>query len=411
MAPFFMPVVWAILGASRAVVSRVFSRESPMITSKLPNVGTTIFTQMSQLAVETGALNLSQGFPDFDGPQALRDAVSRHIASGHNQYAPMTGLPALRRQVAAKIARSYGVQVNADTEVTITPGATQAIFCAIQAVIQAGDEVIVFDPCYDSYEPSVELAGGRCVHVQLGLNDFSIDWQKLGEALSPRTRMIILNAPHNPSGALISRAELDQLAALIRDRDIYLVSDEVYEHLVFDGVPHVSVLAHEELYQRAFVVSSFGKTYHVTGWKTGYVIAPPALSAELRKVHQYVSFCGVTPLQYALADYMAEHPEHVEELPGFYQAKRDLFCDLLAPSRFSFTRVAGTYFQLVDYSQIRPDLNDVEMAIWMTREHGVATIPVSVFYREPPQGQRLVRLCFAKREETLRQAAEKLCVI
>lgn len=382
-----------------------------MITSKLPNVGTTIFTQMSQLAVETGALNLSQGFPDFDGPQALRDAVARHIASGHNQYAPMTGLPALRQQVAAKIARSYGVQVNADTEVTITPGATQAIFCAIQAVIQAGDEVIVFDPCYDSYEPSVELAGGRCVHVQLGPNDFAIDWQKLGEALSPRTRMIILNTPHNPCGALISRAELDQLAALIRDRDIYLVSDEVYEHLVFDGIPHVSVLAHEELYQRAFVVSSFGKTYHVTGWKTGYVVAPPALSAELRKVHQYVSFCGVTPLQYALADYMAEHPEHVEELPAFYQAKRDLFCDLLGASRFSFTRVAGTYFQLVDYSRIRPDLNDVEMAIWMTREHGVATIPVSVFYREPPQGQRLVRLCFAKREETLRQAAEKLCVI
>ncbi|BAQ76622.1 aminotransferase YbdL [Pseudomonas sp. Os17] len=382
-----------------------------MITSKLPHVGTTIFTQMSQLAVETGALNLSQGFPDFDGPQALRDAVGRHIANGHNQYAPMTGLPALRQQVAAKIARSYGVEVNADSEVTITPGATQAIFCAIQAVIQRGDEVIVFDPCYDSYEPAVELAGGRCVHVQLGLEDFAIDWQQLGQALSPRTRMIILNTPHNPSGALISWAELDQLAALIRDRDIYLVSDEVYEHLVFDGVPHVSVLAHEELYKRAFVVSSFGKTYHVTGWKTGYVVAPPALSAELRKVHQYVSFCGVTPLQYALADFMAQCPEHVEELPAFYQAKRDLFCDLLSASRFSFTRVAGTYFQLVDYAQIRPDLNDVDMAKWMTREHGVAAIPVSVFYRQPPQGQRLVRLCFAKREETLRQAAEKLCVI
>ncbi|WP_236185487.1 pyridoxal phosphate-dependent aminotransferase [Pseudomonas protegens] len=382
-----------------------------MIISKLPNVGTTIFTQMSQLAVEAGALNLSQGFPDFDGPQALRDALGWHAANGHNQYAPMTGLPALRQQVAAKIARSYGVQVDADAEVTITPGATQAIFCAIQAVIQRGDEVIVFDPSYDSYEPSVELAGGRCVHVPLAGQGFALDWQKLGEALSPRTRMIILNSPHNPSGALISRAELDQLAALIRDRDIYLVSDEVYEHLVFDGVPHVSVLAHEELYQRAFVVSSFGKTYHVTGWKTGYVVAPPALSAELRKVHQYVSFCGVTPLQYALADFMAEHPEHVEELPAFYQAKRDLFCDLLSASRFSFNRVSGTYFQLVDYSQIRPDLNDVDMAIWMTREHGVAAIPVSVFYQQPPQGQRLVRLCFAKREETLRQAAEKLCVI
>jgi len=382
-----------------------------MITSKLPNVGITIFTQMSQLAASSGAINLSQGFPDFDAPQALCDAVGRHIANGHNQYSPMTGLPLLRQQVAAKIARSYGVAVDADNEVTISPGATQAIFCAIQAVIHSGDEVIVFDPCYDSYEPSVELAGGRCVHVQLGLNDFAIDFQKLAEAITPRTRMIVLNTPHNPSGALISRAELDQLADLIRDRDIYLVSDEVYEHLVYDGVPHVSVLNHEELYQRAFVVSSFGKTYHVTGWKTGYVVAPTALTAELRKVHQYVSFCGVTPLQFALADFMAEHPEHVEELPGFYQAKRDLFCDLLAPSRFSFTRVAGTYFQLVDYSQIRPDLNDVDMALWMTRTHGVASIPISVFYQTPPEGQRLVRLCFAKREETLREAAEKLCVI
>jgi len=382
-----------------------------MITSKLPNVGITIFTQMSQLAAQTGALNLSQGFPDFDAPQALCDAVGRHIAQGHNQYSPMTGLPALREQIAEKIARSYGINVDAEHEVTVTPGATQAIFCAIQAVINRGDEVIVFDPCYDAYEPSVELAGGRCVHVQLGLDDFAIDFEKLAQALSPRTKMIVLNAPHNPSGALISRAELDQLADLIRDRDIYLISDEVYEHLVFDGVPHVSVLNHPELCERAFVVSSFGKTYHVTGWKTGYVVAPPALTAELRKVHQYVSFCGVTPLQYALADFMAEYPEHVEELPAFYQAKRDLFCDLLAPSRFTFNRAAGTYFQLVDYSQIRPDLTDVEMALWMTREHGVASIPISVFYQTPPEGQRLVRLCFAKREETLREAAAKLCVI
>ena len=382
-----------------------------MIISKLPNVGTTIFTRMSQLAVETGALNLSQGFPDFDGPQALRDAVGRHIAAGHNQYAPMTGLPALREQVAAKIARSYGRMVSADTEVTIVPGATQGTFCAIQALIQPGDEVIVFDPSYDSYEPSVELAGGRCVHVPLALPGFSIDWQRLQDALSDKTRLIILNSPHNPSGALISRAELDQLAGLIRERDIYLISDEVYEHLVFDGIQHASVLAHDELYQRAFVVSSFGKTYHVTGWKTGYVVAPPALSAELRKVHQYVSFCGVTPLQWALADYMAEQPEHVEELPAFYQAKRDLFCDLLAGSRFTFTRAAGTYFQLADYSAIRSDLDDVTMAEWLIREHGVAAIPVSVFYQSPPAGLRLVRFCFAKREETLRQAADKLCAI
>ncbi len=382
-----------------------------MITSKLPNVGTTIFTTMSQLAVQTGALNLSQGFPDFNGPQALLDAVGRHVAAGHNQYSPMTGLPALRQQVAAKIARQYGVAVDADHEVTITPGATEAIFCAIQAVIHAGDEVIVFDPCYDSYEPSVELAGGRCVHVQLRDGEFSIDWQQLSDALSPRTRMIILNSPHNPSGALISRDDLDKLALLIADRDIYLISDEVYEHLVFDGVEHASVLAHEALFQRAFVVSSFGKTYHVTGWKTGYVVAPPALSLELRKVHQYVNFCGVTPLQCALADFMAEHPEHIAHLPAFYQAKRDLFCDLLQASRFTFNRTAGTYFQLVDYSQIRPDLNDVEMALWLPREHGVATIPVSVFYQRPIPEQRLVRLCFAKREETLRQAAEKLCAI
>jgi methionine aminotransferase len=382
-----------------------------MIDSKLPNVGTTIFTVMSQLAAETGAINLSQGFPDFDGPQALRDALSRRVAEGYNQYSPMTGLPALRQQVAAKITRSYGRQVNPDTEITITPGATQAIFCAIQAVIRTGDEVIIFDPCYDSYGPSVELAGGRCVHVQLSPDTFTIDWQSFSDALSPRTRMIVINSPHNPSGALISRAELNQLAALIADRDIYLLSDEVYEHLVYDGVSHASVLDHEALYQRAFVVSSFGKTYHVTGWKTGYVVAPPALTAELRKVHQYVSFCGVTPLQYALADFMAAHPEHVDELPAFYQAKRDFFCNQLAASRFSFTPAAGTYFQLVDYSQIRPDLNDVDMALWMTREHGVASIPISVFYQTPPEGQRLIRLCFAKREETLRQAAEKLCAI
>ncbi|WP_426149932.1 pyridoxal phosphate-dependent aminotransferase [Pseudomonas sp. DC3000-4b1] len=382
-----------------------------MIVSKLPNVGTTIFTTMSQLAAQTGALNLSQGFPDFDGPLALREAVARHVMEGHNQYSPMTGLPALREQVAVKIAGCHGIQVNPDTEVTITPGATEAIFCAIQAVVRPGDEVIVFDPVYDSYEPSVELAGGRCVHVQLSPDTFAIDWTRLETALSPRTRLIMLNSPHNPSGALISRQDLDRLAELVQARGLYLVSDEVYEHLVYDGARHASVLAHPALYERAFVVSSFGKTYHVTGWKTGYVVAPPALSAELRKIHQYVNFCGVTPLQWGLAEYMAQHPEHVAELPGFYQAKRDLFCDLLDRSRFTFTRTPGTYFQIVDYSAIRPDLNDVDMCLWLTREHGVAAIPISVFYQTPVEGQRLVRLCFAKREDTLRAAAEKLCAI
>jgi len=301
--------------------------------------------------------------------------------------------------------------VSADSEITITPGATQAIFCAIHAVVRAGDEVIVFDPCYDSYEPAVELAGGVCIHQSLSLPDFSIDWQKLADAITPRTRMIVLNTPHNPSGALIDGADLERLAALVRERDIYLLSDEVYEHLVFDGREHASVLRHEELYQRAFVISSFGKTYHVTGWKTGYVVAPPNLTAELRKVHQYVSFTGVTPLQWALAEFMAAHPEHVRELPAFYQAKRDLFCDLLSGSRFGFTRTAGTYFQLADYSAIRPDLDDVAMAQWLTREHGVASIPISVFYQSPPANLRLVRFCFAKQEETLRQAAERLCAI
>ena len=382
-----------------------------MFESKLPTVGTTIFTRMSQLAAETGALNLSQGFPDFDGPQALRDAVAQHVAAGHNQYAPMAGLPALREQVAAKIARSYGRMLSADLEITITPGATQGIFCAINALIRPGDEVIVFDPCYDSYEPATVLAGGHCVHVPLALPDFAIDWQRLSDAISPRTRLIVINSPHNPSGALFSRDDLDRLAALIRGRDIYLLSDEVYEHLVFDGAQHASVLAHEELYARAFVVSSFGKTYHVTGWKTGYVVAPPALTAELRKVHQYVSFCCVTPLQWALADFMAAHPEHVNELPAFYQAKRDLFCQQLAGSRLQFTPTAGTYFQLADYSAIRDDLDDVAMAQWLTREHCVASIPVSVFYQEPPANLRLIRFCFAKREDTLRQAAEKLCAI
>ncbi|MET1078759.1 MAG: pyridoxal phosphate-dependent aminotransferase [Pseudomonas sp.] len=382
-----------------------------MIASKLPLVGTTIFTRMSQLAAETGALNLSQGFPDFDGPQALRDAVSRHLQAGHNQYAPMTGLPALREQIAAKIARCYGRKVDLDHEITVTPGATQAIFCAIHALIRPGDEVIIFDPCYDSYAPAVALAGGHCVHLPLTQPDFAIDWQRLQDALSPRTRLIVLNSPHNPSGALLGVEQLDRLAESIRGRDLYLLSDEVYEHLVFDGARHASVLAHEELYRRAFVVSSFGKTYHVTGWKTGYVVAPPALTAELRKVHQYVSFCGVTPLQHGLADYMAAQPQHVDELPGFYQAKRDLFCELLAPSRFRFTPTAGTYFQLVDYSAIRPDLDDVAMAEWLTRQHGVASIPISVFYQQPPEGLRLVRLCFAKREDTLRQAAATLSAI
>ena len=381
------------------------------LQSKLPNVGLTIFTQMSQLANAHAALNLSQGFPDFDAPDALKNALQRHVQAGENQYAPMTGIQVLREQVASKIARLYRNPVCAEQEITITPGATQALFCAIQALVRVGDEVIVFDPCYDSYEPAVTLAGGRCVHIALNNTDFSVDWQQFADALTDKTRLVIINSPHNPSGALLSHADLNQLAELIRERDIYLLSDEVYEHLVFDGQAHCSVLAHEELYQRACVVSSFGKTYHVTGWKTGYMVAPPQLTAELRKVHQYLSFCAVTPMQYALADFMLAHPEHVDQLPGFYQQKRDQLCQALQGSRFSFVPTASTYFQLLDYRNIRDDLNDVQMAHWLTTEHGVASIPLSVFYQQAPTEQYLLRVCFAKRAQTLELAGEKLCAI
>ena len=382
-----------------------------LLQSKLPQVGLTIFTQMSQLANAHNALNLSQGFPDFDASEALKEALQRHVQAGQNQYAAMTGVPALREQVASKIARLYRNPVSAEHEVTITPGATQALFCAIQTLVRVGDEVIVFDPCYDSYEPAVTLAGGRCVHLALNSDDFSVDWQKFAEALTDKTRLVIINSPHNPSGALLSHADLNQLAELIRERDIYLLSDEVYEHLVFDGQSHSSVLAHEELYQRSCVVSSFGKTYHVTGWKTGYMVAPAKLTAELRKVHQYVSFCAVTPMQHALADFMQAQPQYVDQLPAFYQQKRDQLCQALQYSRFSFTPSASTYFQLLDYRQIRDDLSDIEMAHWLTVEHGVASIPLSVFYQQPPKDQFLLRVCFAKREDTLTLAGEVLCAI
>lgn len=381
------------------------------LQSKLPNVGLTIFTQMSQLANAHSALNLSQGFPDFDASDALKDALQRHVQAGQNQYAPMSGVQVLREQVASKIAHLYRNPVCAEQEITITPGATQALFCAIQALVRVDDEVIVFDPCYDSYEPAVTLAGGHCVHIALDSTNFSVDWQQFADALTDKTRLVIINSPHNPSGALLSHADLNKLAELIRERDIYVLSDEVYEHLVFDGKSHCSVLAHQELYQRACVVSSFGKTYHVTGWKTGYMVAPPKLTAELRTVHQYVSFCAVTPIQYALADFMQAQPEYVDQLPAFYQQKRDQLCQALQGSRFTFVPTASTYFQLLDYRNIRDDLNDVQMAHWLTTEHGVASIPLSVFYQQAPAEQYLLRLCFAKRAQTLELAGEKLCAI
>ena len=379
--------------------------------TKLPKVGTTIFTVMSQLAAEHGAVNLGQGFPDFPVPARLVDALDAAMRAGHNQYAPMTGVPALRQAIAAKALRCYGATVDPDTEITVTSGATEAIFNAIHAVVRPGEEVIVLDPAYDCYEPAIDLAGARAVHVPLDPVSFAVDWDQVRAAVTPRTRMIMVNSPHNPSGAMFGAEDMRALAELLHDTGIYLISDEVYEHIVFDGHRHESALYWPQLRERAFVISSFGITYHCTGWKVGYAIAPPALIAEFRKVHQYNVFCTFAPAQHAFAAMIVDEPEHDQQLGAFYQAKRDRFREQLLGTRLRPLPVPGGYFQLVDYSAIRPDLDDVQMSVWLTREHGVATIPVSVFYQQPIPEQRLVRLCFAKREETLRQAAEKLCAI
>lgn len=388
------------------------SSYSLSINSKLPKVGTTIFTVMSQLAAEHSAVNLGQGFPDFEVPPFLVDALARAMREGHNQYAPMTGIPALREAIAEKIASLYGAQVDAGAEVTVTSGATQAIFCAIHAVVRAGDEVIVLDPCYDSYEPAIDLTGARAVHVPLvapadPAQGFHVDWQRVRDAITPRTRLLIVNSPHNPTGAVFTAADLDAMADVLRDTDVLVLSDEVYEHIVFDGALHQSVLRHPELAARSFVVSSFGKTYHCTGWKLGYCVAPAALSAEFRKVHQYVTFCTFNPAQHALAAMMREHPEHHLELPAFYQQKRERFRQLLADTRFGLPSVAGAYFQLADYSQIS-DMDDVAFCRWLTIEKGVTAIPLSPFYETPPPGQRLIRFCFAKADATQMAAAERL---
>jgi len=381
-----------------------------LLTSKLPRVGTTIFTSMSQLATERGAVNLGQGFPDFDGPPELHEALHRHIRAGRNQYAPMTGVPALREGIARKAEALYGCKVDSETEVTVTSGATEALFAAVHAVVRPGDEVIVLDPCYDSYEPSIELAGARTVHVPLVAPAFSVDWQRVADAVTARTSMLIINSPHNPTGATLSNSDLDALAALLRDTRICVLSDEVYEHIIFDGREHASVLRHPELAERSFAVSSFGKTYHITGWKVGYCIAPRNLSAEFRKVHQYLTFCTFNAAQWALADYLQHAPGHYRALPAFYQAKRDYFRAAIASSRFRLLDVQGAYFQLVEYDGVS-DEDDQAFCIRLTRDHGVAAIPTSVFYESPPAGQRLIRFCFAKTEATLAAAAERLCAI
>lgn len=377
--------------------------------SKLPEVGTTIFTVMSALAAEHGAINLSQGFPDFEPPGFLLDRVAHHLHTGRNQYAPMAGVPVLVEAVAEKIAELYGAEVDPAAEVTVTSGATEALFCAIHAVVRPGDEVIVFDPAYDAYEPAVRLAGGRTVHLPLAAPDFSLPWLELEQALTPRTRLVIINSPHNPTGAVLAAQDLARLGTLLAGRECYVLADEVYEHIVFDGAAHASVLAEPSLRDRSFAVFSFGKTYHATGWKVGYAVAPPALTREFRKVHQFVTFTTSTPVQWALADMLREHPEHHRELSAFYQARRDRFREMLAPSRFALLPCAGTYFQLADYSGISKE-PDTQFVRRLTAEHGVAAIPISVFYDSPPDA-RLVRFCFAKEEERLGRAAEVLCRI
>jgi len=377
------------------------------IETKLPKVGTTIFTVMSQLALEHSAVNLGQGFPDFAVPEFLVEALARAMREGRNQYAPMTGVPALRQAIAAKTLDCYGASVDPDTQITVTSGASEAIFDAVAAVVRRGEEVIVLDPCYDCYEPAIELAGGHAVHVPLDPVDFSVPWDRVEAAVTARTRMIFINTPHNPSGAMLGAADMAKLAEIVRDTDIIVLSDEVYEHIVFDGRRHESVLRYPELAARSFVVSSFGKTYHCTGWKIGYCIAPASLSAEFRKVHQYNTFCSFTPAQFAFAEMITAHPEHYRDLGAFYEAKRDRFAAQLRGTRLKPLPVPGGYFQLVDYSEVS-NFPDAEFCRWLTTEKGVAAIPLSPFYEAPPPGQRLVRLCFAKNEQTLDAAIERL---
>lgn len=381
------------------------------IQSKLPSQGITIFSVMSALAQRLNALNLSQGFPDFPAPPELLEALSQATLKGYNQYASGDGLLALREQVANQFLNRDQIQFDPNTEITITPGATIGIFAAIQAIVHAGDEVIIFDPSYDSYAPSIRLVGAKPIHIALQSPSFNVDWNQVKDAINDKTKMIIVNTPHNPSGAIWSKQDWLNLIELIRERNIVVLSDEVYEHLIYDGQRHYSALSFPELRERSVVVGSFGKTFHVTGWKTGYCVAAPQLMTIFRQVYQFANFCGVTPIQWALAEFMQQHPEHIQNLATFYQAKRDLFNSGIRGSRFKLTPSAGTYFQNLDYSEIRPELNDVEMCQYLAEQHKIVAIPVSVFYQKPPEDLRLIRLCFAKKDQTLIEAGKILSAI
>lgn len=377
--------------------------------SKLPSLGTTIFTRMSALAQQHNAINLSQGFPDFDGPRYLQERLAYHVAQGANQYAPMTGVQPLREAIADKTAELYGHYPDPTSDITVTAGATEALYAAITALVRPGDEVVCFDPSYDSYAPAVQLAGGVLKRQALQPPHFRVDWAHFASLLSERTRLVILNTPHNPSATVWQKEDFAALWQAIAEREIYVLSDEVYEHICFAKEGHASVLAHPQLRERAIAVSSFGKTFHMTGWKVGYCVAPAALSAELRKVHQYLTFAVNTPAQLAIADMLRSQPTHYRELPAFYQARRDRFVQALANSRFEILPCEGTYFLLADYSAIS-DMDDVSFCQWLTTEVGVAAIPLSVFCADPFP-HKLIRLCFAKQEATLLAAAEKLAAI
>ncbi|MGH1334838.1 MAG: methionine aminotransferase [Aureispira sp.] len=374
-------------------------------TSKLPNLGTTIFSVMSALANKHGAINLSQGFPNFDCDPVLKDLVTHYVQEGHNQYCPMVGLPALTAQLAQKIERLYGTIYDPAQEINITSGATQAIFSAIHAFVHPGDEVIIVEPAYDCYGPSIQLAGGVVRPYAITAPDWKIDWEALGQLVTPKTRMILLNSPHNPSGSLLTAADFEALTALVKDTNILILSDEVYEHLVFDEQEHASILRYPALRERSLAVYSFGKTLHVTGWKLGYIVGDKALMKEFRKVHQFDVFSSNTPMQYAIADYLKDEKVYLHLAP-FFQAKRDFFLEQLKDSAWEFTPSAGTYFQVASYANIS-DEPDTAFAKRLTIEHGVAVIPLSVFYHNNLD-HKVVRFCFAKTEDVLEQAGERL---
>ncbi len=378
------------------------------ISSKLPEIGTSIFAVMSKMANDFNAINLSQGFPDFNCSDELINLVNHYMKNGFNQYAPMPGTIELRRQISAKIKRDYGRHYNYENEITITAGATQALFTAFSTIISPGDEVIIFEPAYDSYIPAIKINGGIPVSIQLNENDYSIPWEKVRTEISPKTKCIVINSPHNPTGSILKEDDIKELEKIVRGTDIFLISDEVYEHIVFDSKKHLSFAGYDELAKRSFIISSFGKTFHTTGWKMGYCCAPEKLTQEFRKIHQFVVFAVNTPIQLAIAEFMKDQ-DNIYKLNIFYQNKRDLFASLIKDSRFTLKQCNGTYFQLLDYSKIS-NKNDLEFCEYLTKEIGVATIPLSPFYNNGTEG-KLIRICFAKKDEVLKMAAFKLCSI